>query len=68
VRFIAELLSLLGNPPRAPVLAAMNRQLAAVSRGGIEVINLLPEDYGRIAKLYEREPICPAIHPREFPA
>jgi predicted nucleic acid-binding protein len=51
---IAEVLWLLGDPGDARVLATQNHLLAAVSRGGIEVINLLPEDYARIAELNTR--------------
>jgi predicted nucleic acid-binding protein len=42
---------LLGNPGDPRVLAAQNHLLRAVSRGGIEAINLLAEDYARIAEL-----------------
>jgi predicted nucleic acid-binding protein len=45
---------LLGNPSDPRVLAAQNHLLGAVSRGGIEVSNLLPEDYSRIAELNQR--------------
>ena len=51
---IAEVLWLLGDPGDARVLAAQNHLLRAVSRGGIETIQLLPEDYARIAELNER--------------
>ena len=51
---IAEVLWLLGNPDNPGVLAAQNHLLSAVSRGGIEVINLLPEDYARVAELNGR--------------
>lgn len=51
---IAEVLWLLGDPGDARVLAAQNHLLGAVSRGGIEAVNLLPEDYGRIAELNDR--------------
>ena len=51
---IAEVLWLLGDPGDARVLAAQNHLLTAVSRGGIEVINLLPEDYARVAELNAR--------------
>ena len=47
---IAEVLWLLGNPGNPGVLAAQNHLLTAVSRGGIEAINLLPEDYARVAE------------------
>jgi predicted nucleic acid-binding protein len=42
---------LLGNPGNPGVLAAQTHLLTAVSRGGIEAINLLPEDYARVADL-----------------
>lgn len=51
---IAEVLWLLGDPGDARVLAAQNHLLDAVSRGGIQVIDLLPDDYGRIAELNAR--------------
>ena len=51
---IAEVLWLLGNPDNPGVLAAQNHLLSAVSRGGIEAINLLPEDYSRVAELNGR--------------
>jgi len=51
---IAEVLWLLGNPGDPRVLCAQNHLLRAVSRGGIEAINLLPEDYARIAELNQR--------------
>ena len=51
---IAEVLWLLGNPGDPRVLSAQNHLLLAVSRGGIEAINLLPEDYARIAELNQR--------------
>jgi uncharacterized protein len=51
---IAEVLWLLGNPGNPRVLAAQNHLLSAVSRGGIEAINLLPEDYARVAELNGR--------------
>jgi predicted nucleic acid-binding protein len=51
---IAEVLWLLGDPGDPRVLAAQNHLLGAVSRGGIETINLLPEDYARIIELNER--------------
>jgi predicted nucleic acid-binding protein len=51
---IAEVLWLLGHPGDPRVLAAQNHLLAAVSRGGIEAINLLPEDYARVAELNGR--------------
>jgi predicted nucleic acid-binding protein len=48
---IAEVLWLLGDPADPRVLAAQNHLLGALSLGGIEVINLLPEDFARIAEL-----------------
>ena len=51
---IAEVLWLLGDPGDPRVLAAQNHLLGAVSRGGIEAINLLPEDYARVIELNER--------------
>ena len=36
------------------VLATQTHLLGAVSRGGLEAINLLPEDYARIAELNQR--------------
>jgi hypothetical protein len=51
---IAEVLWLLGDPRDPRVLAAQNHLLGAVSRGGIQVINLLPEDYTLIVALNER--------------
>jgi len=51
---IAEVLWLLGDPGDARVLAAQNHLLRAVSRGGIDVIHLLPEDDERIADLNTR--------------
>jgi len=51
---IAEVLWLLGDPGDPRVLAAQNHLLGAVSRGGIEAINILPEDYARIIELNER--------------
>jgi predicted nucleic acid-binding protein len=51
---IAEVLWLLGDPADPRVLMAQNHLLGAVSRGGLEAINLLPEDYGRVAELNER--------------
>ena len=46
---IAEVLWLLGNPGDPRALSAQNHLLGAVSRGGIEAINLLAEDYARKA-------------------
>jgi predicted nucleic acid-binding protein len=51
---IAEVLWLLGDIGDRRVLAAQNHLLGAVSRGGIEAINLVPEDYTRIAELNQR--------------
>ncbi|MFN6337459.1 MAG: type II toxin-antitoxin system VapC family toxin [Cyanobacteriota bacterium] len=51
---IAEVLWLLGDPGDPRVLMAQNHLLGAVSRGGLEAINLLPEDYARVAELNER--------------
>ena len=51
---IAEVLWLLGDPGDRRVLMAQNHLLGAVSRGGLEAINLLPEDYARVAELNER--------------
>jgi predicted nucleic acid-binding protein len=51
---IAEVLWLLGNPGDPRVLSAQNHLHGAVSRGGIEAINLLPEDYARVAELNQR--------------
>ncbi len=51
---IAEVLWLLGAPSDPRVLTAQNHLLGAVSRGGIEGSNLLPEDYSRIAELNQR--------------
>ena len=51
---IAEVLWLLGDPGDPRVLAAQNHLLGAVSRGGIEAINILPEDYARVIELNER--------------
>ena len=36
------------------MLAAQNHLLTAVIRGGIEAINLLPEDYARVTELNGR--------------
>ncbi|MBM5801929.1 MAG: VapC toxin family PIN domain ribonuclease [Cyanobacteria bacterium K_DeepCast_35m_m2_023] len=57
---IVEVLWLLGDPGDARVLAAQNHLLAAVSRGGISVIDLVPEDDGRIAELNGRYADLPA--------
>lgn len=51
---IAEVLWLLGDPGDPRVLAAQNHLLGAVSRGAIEAIHLLPEDYARVVELNER--------------
>ena len=45
---------LLCNPGNPAVLAAQNHLLTAVIRGGIEAINLLPEDYARVTELNGR--------------
>ena len=59
---IAEVLWLLGIPGDPRVLAAQNHLLGAVSRGGINAINLVPEDYARIAELNQ----CYADLPGDF--
>ena len=51
---IAEVLWLLGDPRDPRVLAVQNHLLGAVSRGGINAIDLLPGDYARIAELNAR--------------
>lgn len=51
---IAEVLWLLGDPGDPRVLAAQNHLVGAVQRGGIQVVDLLPDDYGRIAELNAR--------------
>lgn len=51
---IAEVLWLLGDPRDPRVLSVQNHLLGAVSRGGITIIDLLPEDYACIAALNER--------------
>lgn len=51
---IAEVLWLLGDPGDARVLAAQNHLLGAVILGGIEAVNLLPEDYARVVELNDR--------------
>ena len=56
---IAEVLWLLGDPGDPRVLGAQNHLLGAVSLGGIEVINLLPEDFARIAALNTRDADLP---------
>ena len=48
---IAEVLWLLGDPRDPRVLSVQNHLLGAVSRGGITIVDLLPEDYARIAAL-----------------
>jgi predicted nucleic acid-binding protein len=48
---IAEVLWLLGDPGDSRVRAAQNHLLNAVAAGGIQVMDLLPEDYARIADL-----------------
>ena len=59
---IAELLWLLGYPGDSRALGAQNHLLAAVSRGGIEVINLLSENYVRVAEIHA----CYADLPGDF--
>ena len=49
-----EVLWLLGNLGDPRVLAAQNHLHGAVSRGGINAIKLVPEDYARIAELNQR--------------
>jgi hypothetical protein len=56
---IAEVLWLLGDPGDPRVLAAQNHLLGAVSRGGLEVIGMVPDDYGRIAELNARDADLP---------
>ena len=56
---IAEVLWLLGDPGDRRVLAAQNHLLGAVSRGGLQVVDLLPEDYSRIAELNTRDADLP---------
>jgi predicted nucleic acid-binding protein len=56
---IAEVLWLLGAPSDPRVLTAQNHLLGAVSCGGIEAINLLPEDYARIAEFNQRDADLP---------
>jgi len=51
---IAEVLWLLGDPGDPRVLAAQNHLLNAVSAGGIQVIDLLLDDYAGIAELNHR--------------
>ena len=48
---IAEVLWLLGDPGDSRVRAAQNHLLNAVAAGGIQVMDLLPEGYARIADL-----------------
>jgi predicted nucleic acid-binding protein len=48
---IAEVLWLLGDPGDSRVRAAQNHLLNAVAAGGIQVMDLLPEDHARIADL-----------------
>ena len=63
---IAEVLWLLGDIGDRRVLAAQNHLLGAVSRGGIEAINLLPEDYTRIAELNQPYADLPGDLERDF--
>lgn len=51
---IAEVLWLLGDPGDSRVLEAQNHLLKAVGCGAIEAINLLAEDYIRVAELNQR--------------
>jgi hypothetical protein len=51
---IAEVLWLLGDPGDSRVRAAQNHLLNAVAAGGIQVIDLPPEDDARIAELTVR--------------
>lgn len=51
---IAEVLWLMGDPGDQRVLAAQNHLLAAVSRGALTAIALLPQDYARVAELNSR--------------
>jgi predicted nucleic acid-binding protein len=51
---IAETLWLLGDPGNPNVVAAQNHLLLAVSRGGLQVVDLQPDDYARVAELNER--------------
>ena len=51
---IAEVLWLLGDPGDSRVRAAQNHLLNAVAAGGIQVMDLLPEDYALIAELNDR--------------
>jgi len=52
--WMAEVLWLLGDSRDPRVLAAQNHLLGAVSRRGIQAINLLPEDVVGIADLNQR--------------
>ncbi|MFM9101547.1 MAG: type II toxin-antitoxin system VapC family toxin [Cyanobium sp.] len=56
---IAEVLWLLGDPGDSRVLAAQNHLLKAVGCGAIEAINLLAEDYIRVAELSQRDADLP---------
>ncbi len=56
---MAEVLWLLGDPRDPRVLSVQNHLLAAVSCGGITIVDLLPEDYARIAALNERDADLP---------
>lgn len=50
---------MLGDPDDSSVLAAQNHLLAAVSRGCLEAIDLLPEDDASVAELNARYPDLP---------
>jgi len=56
---IAEVLWLLGDPGDARVLAAHSHLLEAVGCGAIEAIQLLAEDYIRVAELNQRDSDLP---------
>jgi predicted nucleic acid-binding protein len=56
---LAEVLWLLVDPGDPWVPGAQNHLLGALSLGGIEVINLLPEDCARIAALNTRHADLP---------
>lgn len=51
---LAEVLWLPGDPGDSRVLAAQNHLLNAVGRGAIDAIQLLAEDYIRVAELNQR--------------
>jgi len=59
----AEVLWLLGNPGDPRVLSAQNHLLGAVSRGGIEAINLLRRITPALRNSITAMPIYPAILP-----